>query len=348
LGTAGNGSPDFTFLFDDIRLTNSLPVSLLTLPITFDDPSVNYAVTDFGGNISVADVDPSNAANKVKKTTKPNGAQTWAGTTMGAGFTSALPFSATATQMTVRVYSPAAGLPVRLKVEDRNDNTRSVETEKTTTVANAWETLVFDFANQATGTAALNLTYTYNMASIFFDFNTAGNGKVFYWDDVTFLPVNIAGLGLPLDFESGTLNYTFTNFDGGDVTVINNPQSGGINTSGKVGKMVKNAGQPWGGSWIALASPISFAASTTFKMKVYSPRVGAKVLLKVENLTNGAIAYEKEVLTTTANAWEDLTFDYSAINTANSYQKIVLIFDLGTMGDGSPNFTFLFDDIRLN
>ncbi len=348
LGTVGNGSPDFTFLFDDIRLTNQLPVSLLTLPITFDDPAVNYSVTDFGGNQSVADVDPSNAGNKVKKTTKPNGAQTWAGTTMGAGFTSALPFSATATQMTVRVYSPAAGLPVRLKVEDRNDNTRSVETEKTTTVANAWETLVFDFANQATGTAALNLTYTYNMASIFFDFNTAGNGKVFYWDDVTFLPTNIAGLGIPLDFESGTLNYTFTNFDGGDVTVINNPQSGGINTSSKVGKMVKNAGQPWGGSWIALASPISFAASTTFKMKVYSPRVGAKVLLKVENLTNGAIAYEKEVLTTTANAWEDLTFDYSAINTANSYQKIVLIFDLGTMGDGSPNFTFLFDDIRLN
>lgn len=348
LGTAGNGSADFTFLFDDIRLTNQLPVSLLTLPITFDDPAVNYAVTDFGGNQSVTDVDPANAGNKVKKTTKTNGAQTWAGTTMGAGFTSALPFSATATQMTVRVYSPAAGLPVRLKVEDRNDNTRSVETEKLTTVANAWETLVFDFANQASGTAALNLTYTYNMASIFFDFNTAGNGSVFYWDDVTFLPVNIAGLGLPLDFESGTLNYTFTNFDGGDATVITNPQSSGINTSSKVGKMVKNAGQVWGGSWIALANPINFTASTTFKMKVFSPRVGAKVLLKVENLTNGGISFEKEVLTTTANAWEDLTFDYSAINTANSYQKIVLIFELGTMGDGSANFTFLFDDIRLN
>lgn len=217
-----------------------------------------------------------------------------------------------------------------------------------TTVANAWETLVFDFANQATGTAALNLTYTYNMASIFFDFGTPGSGKVFYWDDVTFLPANVAGIGLPLDFESGTLNYTFTNFDGGDATVISNPQSSGINTSAKVGKMVKNAGQVWGGSWIALANPINFTASTTFKMKVFSPRVGAKVLLKVENLTNGGISFEKEVLTTTANAWEDLTFDYSAINTANTYQKIVLIFELGTMGDGSANFTFLFDDIRLN
>jgi len=250
--------------------------------------------------------------------------------------------------MSVRVYSPAAGLPVRLKVEDRNNNTHSVETEKLTTVANAWETLVFDFRNQASGTAALNLAYTYDMASIFFDFNTAGNGKIFYWDDVTFLPVNLAGLELPLDFESGTLNYTFTNFDGGNVTIVNNPASGGINTSAKVGKMVKNAGQPWGGSFITLDAPISFGALRTFKMKVWSPRVGAKVLLKVENLTNGGISFEKEVTTTVANGWEELTFDYTGINVANSYQKVVLIFDNGTMGDGSSNFTFYFDDIRLN
>lgn len=38
---------------------------------------------------------------------------------------------------------------------------------KVTTVANAWETLIFNFANQASGTAALNTAYTYNMASIF-------------------------------------------------------------------------------------------------------------------------------------------------------------------------------------
>lgn len=82
-------------------------------------------------------------------------------------------------------------------------------------------------------------------------------------------------------------------------------------------------------------------------MKVYSPRVGAKVLLKVENLTNGAVSFEKEVTTTKANAWEELTFDYSSINASQSYQKIVLIFDLGTMGDGSANFTYWFDDIIL-
>ncbi len=83
-------------------------------------------------------------------------------------------------------------------------------------------------------------------------------------------------------------------------------------------------------------------------MKVFSPRVGAKVLLKVENQTDGNTNFEKEVLTTKAGEWEELTFDYSAIDVSKSYQKIVIIFDNGTMGDGSPNFTFLFDDITLN
>ncbi len=50
--------------------------------------------------------------------------------------------------MTVRVWSPDAGIQVRLKVEDAADNTKSVETEATTTVANDWD-MTFDFANPA-------------------------------------------------------------------------------------------------------------------------------------------------------------------------------------------------------
>ncbi|MEP6712280.1 MAG: hypothetical protein ABJA37_07690, partial [Ferruginibacter sp.] len=286
LGTVGDGSANFTFLFDDIRLTNTIPTgnAQINLPVTFDDPSINYTVTDFGNNSTGDGVDPLNAANKIKITTKPNGAETWAGTTIGtpAGFASKIPVTATATQMSMRIYSPAAGIPVRLKIEDHNDATRSVETETVTTVANTWETLVFDFNYPAAGTSSINFAYTYDKASVFFDFNTAGNGKVFYWDDVQFLPVNITtGINLPLDFESTTLTYSFTDFGGGNVTVINNPQSSGINTSSKVGKMIKNAGEVYGGSFITLANPINFSTQKTFKVKVFSPRVGAKLLLKV-------------------------------------------------------------------
>lgn len=152
---------------------------------------------------------------------------------------------------------------------------------------------------------------------------------------------------LPLDFDSTTLPYTFVNFDGGTVTRVENPFPTGINTTPFVAKMVKGAGQVWGGSLIALSSPINFSVNKKFKVKVYSPRVGAKLLLKVENLTNGAINFEKEVTCTVANAWQELTFDYTAISTANSYQKLVFIFDLGTQGDASANYTFYFDSIIL-
>jgi len=53
---------------------------------------------------------------------------------------------------------------------------------------------------------------------------------------------------LPLDFESGNITYTFSDFEGGVVTRIANPQSGGINTSGFVARMVKNQGAVYAGS----------------------------------------------------------------------------------------------------
>ena len=149
----------------------------------------------------------------------------------------------------------------------------------------------------------------------------------------------------PLDFETGT--YNITNFDGGALTVIDNPQSSGINTSTKVAQMIKNAGQIWAGSYITLDNPIDFSTKKIFKMKVYSTKAGTKVLLKVENPSDNTIFYEKDATTTLANQWEELQFDYSKIDVTKTYRNVVVIFDLGTMGDGSANFTYLFDDILL-
>ena len=140
----------------------------------------------------VADPDPTNAANIVARVVKSATAELSAGVTVSTGANNTvgtIPFTATSTRMTVRVYSPRAGIPVRLKVEDAADPTRSVETEALTTKVNTWETLTFDFANQVAGTAALNLAYTYNRLSIFFDYGktgAAGGSGTFYFDDVLF------------------------------------------------------------------------------------------------------------------------------------------------------------------
>lgn len=163
-------------------------------PLTFDDSNTTYTFTGFGGtdgdNSRIA-VDPTNNSNKVGRAIKPNDAQEWAGTTISTGSNfsvGTIPFSNSQSRMTLRVYSPVANIPVRLKVENAADPTKSVETEATVTQANTWQTLTFNFANQASGTAALNLSTTYNKASVFFNFGTKGvngGGGTFYFDDLS-------------------------------------------------------------------------------------------------------------------------------------------------------------------
>jgi hypothetical protein len=151
---------------------------------------------------------------------------------------------------------------------------------------------------------------------------------------------------MPIDFQSTTLAYTFTNFGGAGSSVITNPQSVGINTSTKVGALTKGAGaEVWAGSFLELGSPINFTSLQKIKMKVWVPAAGMVVKFKMENLTNSAINIERDAVTTVANGWEDLTFDFTGIVSSNNYQRVVVFFDFGNNGTGA---TYYFDDIRLN
>jgi len=179
-------------------------LSQIDMPITWEDTAtVDYTVTDFGGNISSVVVDPTNASNLVLKSDKPSTSQTWAGTTLGTatGFANAIPFAAGSTTVDVDVWSADAGITVRLKVEDATDATITCEADATTTLAGGWQTLSFDFSNQATGTAALNLSNTYDKMSIFYNFNAVPTAtETYYCDNVVF------GAGGP---PAGTHNVTF-------------------------------------------------------------------------------------------------------------------------------------------
>ncbi len=187
---------DHTFYFDDVtgpEYGGGSSGDPVTLPVTFEDENVNYNLTDFGGNVSEIVVDPTNASNHVAKSIKTEGAETWAGTTVGGtvGFPEEIPFAPGSTFMTVRVWSPTAGTPIRLKVEDYSDPTKSVETETNTTIGSDWETILFDFSNEAPGTEPIHYDYYFNKASIFFNFGTVGStgGTTYYWDDMEFGPL---------------------------------------------------------------------------------------------------------------------------------------------------------------
>lgn len=337
-GTAGDGSANFTWLFDDIRLVNTLP---LDLPLDFEAGASTYPWFNFDGGTATVVANPVsggiNTSASVGKMVK-NAGQVWGGSFLT--LSSPMNFS-TNKVFRMKVYSPRVGAKVLLKVENSANSGQNYEKEVTTSIANAWEDLVFDYSG-------INASNTYDRIVLIFELGSMGDGSsnyTFYFDDIRL--TNTFPVQLPLNFEY-PITYGWFDFDGGNVTVAANPSVAGINTSAKVAKMVKNAGQVWGGSFLTLDGPINFALSRALRMKVYSPRAGAKVLLKVENSANPGQNFEREVVIPNGNAWQELSFDFTGINTANPYDRVVIIFDLGVMGDGSPNFTYYFDDIRLN
>jgi hypothetical protein len=233
-------------------------------------------------------------------------------------------FTGSAQTMTVRVWSPDAGIPVRLKLEDIADPAKSVETQATTTAV-GWQTLTFDFGNAVSGTPVLNLTTTYNKASIFFNFGVVGTGKTYYFDDITF----VTGTGtntVLVTFDEKNFDNTesqpstLTGFGGAENSVVIGYADGGVpadgSKSGKLAKVVKNAGETYAGTSVQRKPndavptiPLS-ALATKMTVRVYSAYIGMRVHLKVENSTYSPVNTETDAFTTTANTWETLTFDF--------------------------------------
>jgi hypothetical protein len=183
--------------------------------IDFNDALLqgDIVFTQFGGTSTQFVQDPTDATKTVASTTKAANAEEWAGTTMDAGEV-VFPVTATATTISVRVYAPAAGMVVRLKLEESGDATHSVETDALTTVANAWETLTFDFSNPAEGTAALDTSYIFDTVSIFFNKGVSGADAgelIFYWDSFTWVGVAPVAAGTELvtngNFQAGSASW---------------------------------------------------------------------------------------------------------------------------------------------
>jgi len=172
-----------------------VPIVQMNLPVTFDDATVDYNLSGFGGaDNSTVVTDPTLPTNKVAKVIKSATAFSYAGTTITGlaelGFSSKIPFTISDTKMSVRVWSPNAGIKVRLKIEDHTNSAINCETEATVTTASGWQTLEFNFANKVSGTPDLDVTKNYNKVTIFFNFGVAGSVaglKTYYFDDVKFV-----------------------------------------------------------------------------------------------------------------------------------------------------------------
>jgi len=329
-----------TFYFDDVEGPNygtpPPPPAPIYLPVTFENPNLDYRLVDFGGNWSSVIDDPNDPDNRVVETFRDAGAQTWAGTTLGepTGLGEPVPFTEGYTSMTLDVYSPAAGIPILLKLEVAENTSVFTEVIANTTVANAWETLTFDFG----GDPNFDLANDYNKPVIFFNFGTPGGtaGEMtFYWDNLEYIyPVP---------------EYIYNDFDdnqndefSGDPSVpviVPNPDPTGMNTSANCMEYLKD-GADWAFVYSDLPELISFENGTNFQLKVHSDTMCA-VTMKLENRYANWIATERTQMITDTNTWVLLNFDFSG-EASDRYSKIVIFFGFAeTMG-----YTFYFDDVE--
>ena len=130
---------------------------------------------------------------------------------------------------------------------------------------------------------------------------------IIYFDNITFGVPVANPIGLPITLEGGQAP-DFLDFNGSSSLAIANPDASGANTSATV---VQNT-VPSNDAFAGVNFPVNNIDITTdkvFSLSVWSPLPNTPVLLKLENASG--VNTERAAVTTTTNAWETVTFDFT-------------------------------------
>lgn len=164
------------------NITFGVPVInplLPILPIDFESDVLLYNFVNFGGaettKVSNPDATGINESETVAQLIKSAGSEVWAGSYINLG--APIDFSENLA-IRIKTWSPVAGIPVLLKLENTGNPNIFVEVQANTTIANAWEELTFTFPESVTANS-------YQRVVVFFDFGNSGNGSTYYFDDIT-------------------------------------------------------------------------------------------------------------------------------------------------------------------
>jgi PKD repeat protein len=153
-------------------------------------------------------------------------------------------------------------------------------------------------------------------------------------------PVNTSTLSFPFGFETESLDMDqWEAFGGSTIEIIDNPNSGGINTSNKVVQTI-HGDQTWAGIAVTLKDALDFTSgNSTIAVKVFAPAIG-EFRIKIEDFKTGEIIIEKDVAVTKANEWEEISIDFGEA-VIGTYDKVAFFPGWGIANAG----TFLVDDI---
>jgi len=337
----GNSGDDTSYYFDNIKL--SLPaVSNFTIVENFESELPgNFSFGGVEGVQLVANPNPSgvNTTSNVMQFSKTDGAEVWGG--MGFAVDGIINFNGT-NQIKINSYAPEAGKVVKVKLETAEGNIDGLtyEFDMTTTVANQWEVLTYDFS------AAPDLDYISFI--VFYDFGNQ-NAGLYHFDEIQvgigeYIPTQAPSIEIE-NFE-GELpgNFSFGGVEG--VQIVENPSISGTNTTGHVMQFTKTEGsEVWGGMGVAVdVINFSSAGMNQIQIQSYSPEAGKVVKVKLETAEGNVdgLTYEFDMTTTVANDWETLTYDFSAAPDLD-YISFIVFYDFGNTAEG----VYHFDEIKL-
>jgi flagellin-like hook-associated protein FlgL len=338
-GLAGDGT---TYYFDDIALADVSGRTPVGLPIDFESSELFYDIAGFeGANANLImnpDATGENTSNMVVEYSKTNGSAFFAGVTVR--FDTPIDFSGNK-GISFSSWSPKANIPVRVQIAgDTPENIRQVDVN--TTVASSWETLTADFSE------VLVNGEDYDRVVIFYEFvvDLAGDGSIYYFDNIATADVGGAAVALPVDFENTEATYRFGGFEGADSAIEANPDQTGDNTSATVMRTTKNAGQWFAGTFLDLDTPIDFSTEKGISISSWSPKSDIPVRIQIEDTATPGNNRFVDVNTTVASSWETLTADFTNVAVAGAnYDRVTVIFEaiVDLAGDGT---TYYYDNIQ--
>ncbi|GCL62507.1 Ig-like domain-containing protein [Pseudaquabacterium pictum] len=253
----------------------------------------------------------------------------------------AVPITATRRTLTAQVYSPTAGIRMVIKVENAaNPGINSGEVEANEAVVAGWQTLTWTFSGADPAQSYGKIVLLPNLGTV-----DAAPGKAYYFDALTLseaAPAPTTGTVLAnFDDVSPTAAVGFEGAEGSAVET--GPAGGG---SGRSFKVLRSGGQPYALGIIETALPIT-ATRRTISAQVFSPTAGIRMVIKLENAANPGInTGEVEANEAVVAGWQTLTWTFTGADPAQSYGKIVLLPNLGTV-DAAPGKAYYFDTITL-
>lgn len=146
------------------------------------------------------------------------------------------------------------------------------------------------------------------------------------------------------NFENGVSLNTFSFGGASSGIIVANPDPFGENTTANVLEFSKAEGaEVWAGMGFTI-DVLEFDDQTSFQLKSYSPEVGKVIKVKLETVQGNVagLTHEVDVVTTVANEWETLVYDFSEAPDLE-YVSFIVFYDFGNTAGG----TYRLDEIQL-